>query len=154
MSWFIGAIAKESAHNWSLCKDISLFGISTGGRKVGASNIKKGDKLLVWLGGSGYIAVAKITGTPRNPASREEAPWGGGLHRFGLVFPIEVTYEPNAPVWLGFEGGKQLKTGMAQFSLRKGFSSIPDAVGESAEKLIRANPNGLSKTPPKKKIST
>lgn len=145
MTWFIGAIAKESAHNWDLCKEISLFGISTGGRKVGSSNIKKDDKLLVWLGSSGYIGIAKIVGSPRNPVSREEAPWGGGLHRFGLVFPIEVIFEPKAPVWLGFQNGKQEKTGMAQFALRKGFSSITDSAGDAAEKFIRANVNGLPK---------
>lgn len=146
MTWFIGAIAKESAHNWDLCKDIKLFGISTGGRKVGASNIKKGDKLLIWLGGSGFIGIADITGNPRNPISREEAPWGGGLHRFGLVFPIKVVYEPKAPVWLGFKDGKQEKTGMPQFTLRKGFGSIPDSAAIAAEKIIKDNPEGLPKT--------
>ena len=145
MTWFVGAIAKASSHNWDLCKEISLFGISTGGRKVGASNIKKGDKLVVWLGASGFIAVANIVGLPRNPVSREEAPWGGGLHRFGLVFPIEVTFEPKAPVWLGFQAGSQEKTGMPQYTLRKGFGSIPDAAGIAAEKLMKANPNGLPK---------
>lgn len=145
VTWFVGAIAKASSHNWDMCKEINLFGISTGGRKVGAGNIKKGDRLLVWLGASGYIATATITGAPRNPVSREEAPWGGGLHRFGLVFPIKVDFEPKAPVWFGFSQGRQEKTGLAQFSIRKGFSSIPDSVGEVAEKLIKTNANGLPK---------
>lgn len=153
MTYFVGAIAKESAHNWDLCKEIKLFGISTGGRKVGASNIKKGDKLLVWLGGSGYIAVATVAGVPRNPVSREEAPWGGGLHRFGLVFPIKVDFEPNDPVWLGFKNGKQERTELPQFSIRKGFSSVPDAAGRAAEKIIRENPNGIKKPKPAGKLS-
>ena len=151
MTWFVGAIAKESAHNWGLCKDISHFGISTGGRKVGVSNIKKGDKLLVWLGGTGFIGIAKITGVPRNPVSREEAPWGGGLHRFGLIFPIEVVFEPKAPIWLGFQDGKQEKTGMAQMALRRGFSAITDSAGEAAEEIIKANPNGILKEKVSKK---
>ena len=146
MTWYIGAIAKASAHNWDLCKQVGLFGISTGGRRVGAGTIKKGDRLLVWLGASGYIATATILGAPRNPVSREEAPWGGGLHRFGLVFPIKVDFEPNAPVWFGFSQGKQDKTGLAQFSIRKGFSSIPDTVGLAAEKLMKDHKQGLPKS--------
>jgi len=145
MTWFVGAIATQSAHNWQLCKDVNLFGISTNGRKVGASNIKKGDKLLVWLGGRGFVGIADIVGPARNPASRDEAPWGGGLHRFGLVFPIRVKFEPSAPVWLGFAGGKQVRTGMPQFSIRKGFSMIPDSVGQLAERIILENKEGLAK---------
>lgn len=145
MSWYIGAIAKASARNWDLCKEISLFGISTGGRQVGASSIEPGDKLLIWLGGTGYIAITEIVGKARQPIGREEAPWGGGLHRFGLVLPIKVEFEPNAPVWLGFESGKQVNTGMPQFSLRKGFSRINDDVGKVASEIIRLNPDGLKK---------
>lgn len=145
MTWYVGAIAQASAHNWDLCKEIKLFGISTGGRKVGAGGIAKGDRLLIWLGASGFIATATITGAPRNPVSRDEAPWGGGLHRFGLVFPIKVDFEPENPVWFGFVQGKQEKTGLAQFAIRKGFSSIPDSVGEMAEKLMKQNSKGLPK---------
>ena len=148
MTWFVGAISAQSPYNWQKAKDVSLFGITTHGRKTNSSFIKEGDKLLIWLGQSGWIACNQITGPARPPISREEVPWGGGLHRFGLVFPFQIDFETNAPVWVPFKDGRQEKTGMAIFSIRKGFSQLPDEVGKNIYELMKNNLDGIKKPSP------
>jgi len=139
MSWYVAAISKQSTHNWNLCKDVGLFGISTQGRRVNISNIEKGDKILVWIGGKGFVARATINSVPRPPIDKSETPWGGGLYRFGLVIPISVDLEVERPIWLGFQNGKQAETGMSQFALRKSFSLIEDSVAQKIDSLLRNN---------------
>jgi len=146
MTWYAGAIAKQSAHNWQLCKDVGLFGISTSGRQVAVGKIKTGDKLVVWQSGKGWIGFANVVGDSRQPSGKEETPWGGGIHRFGLVFPIQVEFEPEIPVWLPFKDSKQEITGMPQFAIRKGFSMIADEVGQKIlEKMQNPEPR-IAKT--------
>lgn len=137
MSWYVAAISKQSTHNWDLCKDVGLFGISTQGRRVNITNVEKGDKILVWIGGKGFVARATINSVPRPPRDKGETPWGGGLHRFGIVIPISVDIEVESPIWLGFKDGKQIDTGMSQFALRKSFSLIDDSVAKKIDNLFR-----------------
>ncbi len=137
MSWYVAAISKQSPHNWELCKEVGLFGISTQGRKISVSNIQSGDKILVWMGGKGFISRATIKSLPRPPKDKSEVPWGGGIHRFGLVIPISVDLEAQNPIWLGFQNGKQIETGMSQFALRKSFSLIPDSVALKIDLLLK-----------------
>ena len=145
MTWYVAAISKQSPNNWNLCKQVGLFGISTQGRKIGISEIKKNDQVLVWLGGRGFVATASIVSSPRQPKNRDETPWGGGIYRFGIVIPIVVTFEVKEPVWLGFENGRQILTGLSQFSLRKSFSVIPDEVALKALEIMKENLDGLKK---------
>jgi hypothetical protein len=141
MTWYAGAIAKESAHNWQLCKDVGLFGISTSGRQVSVGKIKTGDELVIWQSGKGWIGFAHVVGDSRKPTGKEETPCGGGVYRFGLVFPIQVEFEPEEPVWLPFKDAKQEFTGMPQFAIRKGFSMIADEVGKKVlEKMKNPEP--------------
>jgi hypothetical protein len=137
VSWYVAAISKQSPHNWEMCKEVGLFGISTQGRKISVSNIQSGDKILVWLGGKGFISRATIKSSPRPPIDKSEVPWGGGIYRFGLVIPISVDLEAQNPIWLGFQNGKQIETGMSQFALRKSFSLIPDSVALKIDLLLK-----------------
>jgi len=137
MSWYVAAISKQSPHNWKLCKDIGLFGISTQGRRRNVTNIERGDEIWVWMGGKGFVARVFFLMAPRPPRDKEETPWGGGLHRFGLVIPISVDFELESPIWLGFQNGKQIETGMSQFSLRKSFSLIEDSVAKKIDDLLQ-----------------
>jgi len=139
MSWFVAAISKQSPRNWDLCKQVGLFGVSTQGRKIGISGISKGYRLVVWMGGRGFVAITTIDEKPRPPADKSETPWGGGIYRFGIVIPFSIDIEVEKPLWLGFQNGKQEKTGMPQYSLRKSFSLIPDSVGSKIEALLRTS---------------
>jgi hypothetical protein len=144
MSWFVATIAKQSKHNWDLCKDVGLFGVSTQGRRIGVDGIHPGDRLIVWIGGQGFKALTTISESPRAPLDKSETPWGGGLHRFGIVIPINIDSELDTPLWLGFREGKQEKTGMTQYSLRKSFSLIPDSTGSKILDLFVAAKNSKS----------
>jgi hypothetical protein len=135
MTWFVGAIAKESAKNWAICKELGLYGISTAGRSFKIDFVRKGDGILVWQAGTGWIAVARATDNSRVPIDRNEAPWGGGLHRFGLVVPFKVEFEPSQPIFLRFENYIQTSTGLPQNALHRGFSQVSDEV---AGKVIHA----------------
>lgn len=145
MTFFVGAISAQSPYNWQKCKDVGLFGITTHGRKTNSSFINAGDKLLIWMGQAGWVACVSITDKARPPLNKEETPWGGGMHRFGLVFPIEIDFETEKPVWAPFKDGKQEITGMSMFAIRKGFSQIPDEVGNKILKHMQSNLKGLQK---------
>ena len=145
MTWFVGAISSQSPHNWQKCKDVGLYGITTHGRKTNSSYIQKGDKLLIWLGQAGWIACNTVTGPARAPRSKDEVPWGGGIHRFGLVFPFEIDFESRNPVWAPFKDGRQEITGMAMFAIRKGFSQLSDEVGNKVFRLMTENMEGIKK---------
>ncbi len=138
MEWHVAGIAKQSAHNWQLCKDIGLFGISTDGRKHRLDKVKKGDRIAIWQAGKGWIVLVEATSDTRPPVSKDETPWGGGIARFGLVFPFKILKEPKEPVELKFVEFKQEKTGMSVFVLRKGFCSVPSDIGEKISAVIGA----------------
>jgi len=129
MTWFVGAIAKESKNNWDLCKEVGLFGISTAGRQHKVGRVKKGDKLVIWMSGQGWISYCEATGDSRIPKDKSETPWPGSQYRFGLVVPIKIIHELTEPKFLNFVDFKQVETGMSQFSIRRGFCAIPDEVG-------------------------
>jgi hypothetical protein len=137
MTWYVAVIAKESVRNWQLCKDIGLWGISTSGRPKIAGRVRKGDKLVVWQSGAGWIAYANVTADSRAPIGKEETPWGGGLYRFGLVVPTSVVFEPKSPKFLPFKDRQQTITGLPLFTLRRGFSMIPDEIGKKILREMR-----------------
>lgn len=136
MQWHVAGIAKQSEHNWQLCKDVGLFGISTDNRKHRLDKVKAHDKVAIWQAGKGWIALIEATTDTRRPIDKLETPWGGGLARFGLVFPFLILIEPAAPIELKFIDYKQEKTGMSVFSLRKGFSLVSNEIGEKIEKVF------------------
>lgn len=134
MSWFLCTLSKEHPGNWNLCKEVGLWGISTHGTKVYSERGAPGDRLLVWRSGQGYVAEAVVTDKARRPRGRDEAPWLGGVERFGLVVPFEITFETKEPFFLGFKDHRQLGSGLSLFMLRRGFIRIPD---KSAQEVMR-----------------
>ena len=136
MTWHVAVIAKESARNWQLCKDVGLWGISTSGRPKPPGRVHKSDKLVVWQSGAGWIAYAEVNGDSRAPVGKQETPWGGGLYRFGLVVPIKVIFEPKSPKFLPFKDRIQTATGLPLFALRRGFCIISDEIGQKILKEI------------------
>ena len=82
-SWFICTAARDSFKNWDICKEISAWGIISGGRTLNLNSVKKGDYLVVFAASRGFISVAEVTGPMKCPETREEVPWAGGMYRYG-----------------------------------------------------------------------
>ncbi|HVX69861.1 MAG TPA: hypothetical protein VHA79_09245 [Mycobacteriales bacterium] len=129
MAWFVGALSQREPENWDACKLLGLWGVPTNGRR---RNIpaKAGDHLVIWKAGRGYMAEATVTGAARPPASRGEAPWPGGVVRFGLVLPITLVSELQRPIYLPFAGPRQAETGVTKAALQRGLALISDEGGE------------------------
>jgi hypothetical protein len=126
MSWFICNISPKEPGNWDLCKQVGLWGVP-GGRGLGAARRpKQGDHFLFWLGGRGYVGYGLVTGEPRTPHDRAEAPWPGGKYRFSLVIPFKLQLEADKPYRLAFVNGRQEVTGLSSASLQLGLARIPD----------------------------
>lgn len=136
MTWHLCTIAKGSARNWELCKEVGLWGISSHGKAMRFDRVQPGDHLLIWLAGSGFVAHTRATGPMRRPADRGEAPWPEGLYRYGAVVPIEIELELRTPLWLPFKNSRQELTGLSLFSFRRGFIAIPDEAGRAAVRAI------------------
>lgn len=139
MSWFLCTIAKQSARNWEICKNIGLWGISTNSDRARVTRAVAGDNLLFWLSSAGYLGYGTVLEDTRPPISDEEAPWGGGRRRYGLVVPMHVEYECERPVWIAFENNRQKITNIPQFALQRGFALIPDQAAKEAIKYMKGH---------------
>lgn len=136
MTWFICAISGSSPQNWDLCKATGLYGVATSSSKL-QYEVNVGDDLVFWLTKKGYVGHATVTGKPRPPKSSAEAPWPGGLYRFSIVVPFKLDLECEDPVFMSFERSRQKNTGIASFSLQRGFALISDNAGETALKAMQ-----------------
>ena len=126
-SWFICTVARESFKNWDICKEISAWGILSGGRSVNLELVKKGDFLLVFAATRGFISVAQVTGPIKCPMTREEVPWAGGLYRYGALVPFKIIIELDDPLKVSITKMVFDGTAIHTSRLQKGFSMIsPD----------------------------
>lgn len=96
----------------------------TNGRNVGKPDLHNGDGLVVYAASRGLKAICKITGDSRRPIDKQEAPWAGGVFRYGLVIPFEVVEEFEEPVATQFSNQRLIGTSITTTQLRKGFSAI------------------------------
>ena len=133
MAWFLCTVARDSPRNWAICKEVSAWGVSTTHENFRLDRAKPGDRLLVWLAGKGYVATATVSDAMRRPTDKADAPWPGGLHRYGAVVPFRLDLELDPPLNLRFQNNRQTATGINLFQLRRGFIAIPDTAGEAAE---------------------
>ncbi len=102
-----------------------------------AREVKKGDQLLFWLGGRGYVGFGIVADSGRAPARREEVPWAGGLARWSFVIPMRVQVEVKEPIRLKFSRSVQDETGFAATRFQRGFSAIDDARAQMvAERIL------------------
>lgn len=122
--WFICTLSKEGFHNWELCKQVELWGIPTNGRKKSLPDCKPGDGLLVYAASRGLKAICQIVGTPRTPVGKSEAPWAGGIYRFGLIVPFQLMIELKDPMAFPFIDQRLLGTSISTTQLRSGFSRV------------------------------
>src|SRR3981081_722557 len=96
---FLGPVSRQSPQNWDLAKQIGLWGI-TRARLSTARMVSQGDRLIIWLGGKGYVAECVLTGPSRSPRNLIEAPWEGGTYHWAAVVPFKIDFELSKPVWL------------------------------------------------------
>ena len=126
MSAYLCTVSRHSPENWALCKQVGLWGIP--GRKQLRIPVEVEDRLLVWVGGQGYVAEAVVTNRPRSPSSEAEVPWPGGTFRFMTVIPMKVATEVQTPIRFPFIGDKQAETGLSKTNFMGGFRRLPTDV--------------------------
>ena len=134
MSWFVFTIGQSNPGNWELCKEVGAYGVSFGS---GRPRAKKEDRILIWLGGRGYVAEAVVTGPPTEARTEEEVPWPGGLNRYAYLVPIRVVVEVREPVNFPFVGRVQPETGVKTAHLQRGMATIPDSAAMKISAAIR-----------------
>jgi hypothetical protein len=145
-TWFICTISKESFKNWEICKEISAWGITASGhRKPKLDRVKKGDHLIIYAATKGFIATAIVTGPMSRPTSKEEAPWAGGVYRYGAIVPFKILVELDEPMKVPFHKmiieGTEIHTGR----LQKGFAMITGKDGNYLLNKISNSVNPISK---------
>ena len=123
-NWFICTLGKSTSHNWDICKEHKIWGIPTNGRNYNLSKAKKGDNLLFYLASVGFLGLGKVTGPMRIPSSREEAPWAGGIYRYGVIVPFKLVTETDSPLKVNFVTNKIADTGVSTTLLRRGFAQV------------------------------
>ena len=131
-TWFVCTVSKETPHNWELAKAGAVWGIPTNGRKINMSQTRKGDYLLFYMASKGFFALAETTGPMKVPASKEEAPWAGGVYRYGAVIPMKILLELDVPMKKAFVDNKIEGTSIAANVLRRGFAQISNHDGVTA----------------------
>jgi hypothetical protein len=145
-TWFVCTVSKETPHNWDLAKAGAVWGIPTNGRKINMSQTQKGDYLLFYMASKGFFALAETTAPMKTPASKEEAPWAGGIYRYGAVIPMKILLELDVPMKKTFVDNKIEGTSIAANVLRRGFAQISNLDGvTSAEALILEKANQKKK---------
>ncbi|GAA1740379.1 hypothetical protein GCM10009809_39880 [Isoptericola hypogeus] len=122
MTWFLCSVSRDHTHNWELCKEIGLFGYSRG-----LASAKRGDHLLFWVGGRGYVGYGVVASGARVPSSSAETPWAGGKYRFKSVIPFRLLTEINGGLRLRFDRNVQELTGFNTAKLQRGVAEIDDA---------------------------
>ena len=129
-NWFICTISAGGLHNWELCKQVSLWGIPSNGRNLNMNQVEPGDGLLFYWATKGLIGHAIATSEMKRPQSKDEAPWAGGMFRFGIVIPFDLKMEAKEAMPLKFIAGTAVGTNLKVASLRRGFARIESIDGE------------------------
>ena len=123
-NWFICTVGNSSFHNWQICKENNLWGLPTGSKKIDLQKINKGDKFLVYWAGHGFIAKGTFNSQLKRPTSKLEAPWAGGMFRFGAIAEIRINAEISNPIKADFENQRIKGTNITATALRNGLSRI------------------------------
>lgn len=138
-SFHICTISREGKHNWEICKANGIWGIPSNGRKIGFQSPSTGDVLIFYQAGSGLIGFGRVSGSWITPNSKQEAPWAGGIFRYGKVVPFILERELETPIKVLFSSNKISGTGINLTMLRRGYAQISETDGEVLLKLIEKN---------------
>lgn len=123
-NWFVCTLSSSSANNWKICKEVGLWGIPTNGKKYNLQTAKSGDYLIFYLAGAGFLGLGIVTGKMKIPVDKSEAPWGGGIFRYGVVLPFRLITESLTPTKISFIDNKIPGTKISATLLRRGFAII------------------------------
>lgn len=118
---YVYTILGKSPRNCELCRETGMYGIPGHNRKQSA---RKGERIVIWMGGNGYIAEVEIAADPRIPQSRDEAPWPGGLYTYGWVIPFKIALEVKNGVTFPFVGQQQQRTGVSKAGLQRSLALV------------------------------
>ena len=91
---------------------------------------RKGDTLLFWLAGTGYVGFGEVLEDTRPPKNASEVPWQGGSERYGLIIPLSGITEIHPPLLLKFINRKQELTRLDQSMFQRGFMPITDVAAK------------------------
>ena len=136
MAWFLCTISSTSKSNWQKCKDANMWGIATSTGFASNDVARKGDSLLFWLSGIGFVGYSNVTETTRRPKEASETPWLGGADKYGLVIPMKLVKEIHPPLKLKFIDGRQEKTGILQPYFQRGFMPINDSAANVVIEMV------------------
>lgn len=138
MTWRVCTISASSPHNWLLACEHEKWGIpvTSGALKARSDRAREGDRLLFWLAKSGYVGYATVTENARPPTGKSDVPWAGGVYGWSLIVPMRLDFVCPQPVWVPFVDFKQIRTGITQYALRRGFLAISDQSAEAALEVI------------------
>lgn len=131
MAWYVCTISPTEPRNWTLCKELGLWGYTRG-----MPTCEPGDHLVFWLGKRGYIGFGLVTEPPRVPRSRAEAPWAGGTYRFTAIVPMKVQLEVQEPLYLPFKDNIQATTGLNTARFQRGMSLMPDDAATAVTEML------------------
>jgi hypothetical protein len=123
-NWFVCTISRQAPHNWEIAKQHGIWGIPSSGRNISLDQAKKDDMLLFYFASKGFFAAAELIGSMRKPISKEEAPWAGGVYRYGAIMPFKIKVELETPIIKPFVDNKIVGTSISTTALRKGFVRI------------------------------
>ena len=131
MGWILATISKTEKGNWDLCKKFEIWGVSIQGEQGYIEKAEKEDRLLFWVGGSGFVGTGIVKEKIRIPKSEQEIPWRGGAIRYGFVVPFKLEREFTPPRKFLFKDNTQVETQIPLAYFRRGFQPITDKQAET-----------------------
>lgn len=131
MAWFLCSVSRSQPRNWILCKESGLWGYTRG-----IAHCDPQDHLLFWVGGRGYVGYGVVSGEPRKPNGKSEAPWPGGVYRFTSIIPFRLQVEVEEPVYLRFERQVQERTLFSTARFQQGFNAVSDGAAAAVAELL------------------
>lgn len=96
---------------------------------------RRNDYLIIYQAGRGISAFCVVNETPRIPKNKEEAPWAGGIYKYGLIIPFKLECEIEESIPLKFEKGRPINLEFSLNIMRKGFGLLSNTDGEKLAKL-------------------
>jgi hypothetical protein len=133
-------VASADETNWQLVRDSGAWGIRKGASSaIGKAKVlRAGDRIAVWISGTGFIALTELTESPQMPwPSGIPVPWDDGKEYVARL-PLKVVEEFATPVSVPFEGSYAPALRISKTSLFS-WTSLDDAQVERIRDLANGN---------------
>lgn len=139
-------VASSDLKNWEIGKKAGVWGIRNKAKAALAKGraLRPGDRIAVYIAGSGLVAFVEVTSLPQEPwPVGEPDPWQDGSE-YQLRIPMRVVQEFSPPVALKFDGAFARSVRIDKLSLL-GWGTIDEyqveRIGEMAMGEISATDN-------------